>query len=73
MLCIEFKSPTGNYYISEAQKELKKKYVNNGYAFIFSNNYDKICKNIHKYMEGIRVQCKYCFKQFLHKDTKNAL
>ncbi|CAH3184268.1 unnamed protein product, partial [Porites lobata] len=26
-LGIEFKSPTGNYYVSEAQKEMKKKHV----------------------------------------------
>ena len=37
-LCIEFKSPTGNYYVSEAQKEMKKKYLDNGYAFILSND-----------------------------------
>ena len=54
-LCIEFKSPTNNYHVSEAQKEMKKKYVNNGYAFVLSNDYDKICKNIHDYMKGIRV------------------
>ena len=35
-LCIEFKSPTNNYHVSEAQKEMKKKYVNNGYANILS-------------------------------------
>ena len=68
-LGIEFKSPTGNYYVSEAQKEMKKKYVNNGYAFILSNDYDKISKNIHEYMKGIRVPSKYCIKQFLNKDT----
>ena len=28
-LCIEFKSPTNNYHVSEAQKGMKKKYVNN--------------------------------------------
>ena len=68
-LCIEFKSRTNNYHVSEAQKEMKKKYVNNGYAFILSNDYDKISKNIHEYMKGIRVPCKYCIKQFLNKDT----
>ena len=68
-LGIEFKSPTGNYYVSEAQKEVTKKYVNKGYAFILSNDYDKISKNIHEYMKGIRVPCKYCIKQFLNKDT----
>ena len=68
-LGIEFKSPTGNYYVSEAQKEMKKNYINNGYAFILSNDYDRICMNIHDYMTGIRVPCKYCIKQFLNKDT----
>ena len=66
---IEFKSPTAIYQVSEAQKEMKKKYVNNGYAFILSNDYDKISKNIHEFMKGIRVPCKYCIKQFLDKDT----
>ena len=60
---------TNNYHVSEAQKEMKKKYVNNGYAFVLSNDYDKICKNIHDYMKGIRVPCKYCIKHFYDKDT----
>ena len=68
-LCIEFKSPTNNYHVSEAQKEMKKKYVNNSYAFILSNDYDRICMNIHDYMKGVRVPCKYCIKRFLNKDT----
>ena len=68
-LCIEFKSPTNNYHVSEAQKEMKKKYVNNGYAFVLSNDYDRICMNIHDYMKGIRVPCKYCIKHFYNKDT----
>ena len=41
-LGIEFKSPTNNYYVSEAQKEMKKKYLNNGYVFVLSNDYDRI-------------------------------
>ena len=47
-LGIEFKSPKGNYYISDVQKEMKKRYVNNGYAYILCNDYDKICKAVHK-------------------------
>ena len=45
-LCIEFKSPTNVYHFSVAQKQMKKRYVENGYAFILSNNYDKISKAI---------------------------
>ena len=58
-LCIEFKSPTNSYYVSDAQKEMKKKYVNNGYAFILSNDYDNISKNIREYVKGIRVHERY--------------
>ena len=68
-LCIEFKSPTNIYRVSEAQKEMKRRYVYNGYAFILSNDYDKISKPMHEYMRGIRVPCKYCVKKFLTKET----
>ena len=64
-LCIEFKSPTNNYNISEAQLKVKEKYLNNDYAFILSNDYDKISKTIHKYMAGVRILCKYCTRAFL--------
>ena len=68
-LCIEFKSPTNNYNISEAQLKMKEKYCDNDYAFILSNDYDKITKLIHKYMAGVRIPCKYCTKVFRNKKT----
>ena len=70
-LCIEFKSPTNNYEVSESQIKMKEKYRNNDYAFILSNDYDKISKNIHKYMAGVRIPCKYCPKAFCNKKTLN--
>ena len=45
--------------------EMKKKYLDNGYAFILSIDYDKICKTVHEYMRGIRVPCNYCNKLFV--------
>ena len=69
-LCIEYKSPANIYWVSEAQKDVKKRYVDNGYAFILSNNYDKTTKAIHEYMGGIRVPCKYCEKIFYSKETR---
>ena len=66
-LCIEFKSPTNNYSVSEAQLKMKEKYCNNDYAFILSNDYDKISKNIHKYMAGVRIPCEYCTRAFRNK------
>ena len=71
-LCIEFKSPTNNYEVSESQIKMKEKYRNNDYAFILSNDYDKISKNIHKYMAGVRITCKYCPKTFCSKTTLNT-
>ena len=71
-LCIEFKSPTNNYCVTESQLKMKEKYCNNEYAFILSNDYDKISKLIHKYMAGVRIPCKYCSKAFKNKKTLNS-
>ena len=71
-LCIEFKSPTGNYSISESQIKMKEKYKKNDYAYIISNDYDKISKQIHKYMAGVRIPCEYCPKVFCSKNTLAA-
>ena len=70
-LCIEVKSPTNNYNVSEAQLKMKEKYRDNDYAFILSNDYDKISKNIHKYMAGVRIPSKYCARPFRNKKTLN--
>ena len=68
-LCIEFKSPTNIYQISDAQREMKERYKENCYKFILSNDYDYIRKQVHKYMAGVRVPCKYCRRAFLKKET----
>ena len=68
-LCIEFKSPTNNYLVSESQLKMKDKYKKNNYAFILSNDYDNISKKIHKYMAGVRIPCEYCPKAFCNKKT----
>ena len=70
-LCIEFKSPTNNYEVSESQLKMKDKYIKNNYAFILSNDYDKISKLIHKYMAGVRIPCEYCSKAFRKIKTLN--
>ena len=41
-LCVEFKSPTNIYQISDAQIEMKERYKENCYKFILSNDYDYI-------------------------------
>ena len=70
-LCIEFKSPTNNYCVTESQLKMKEKYKNNGFAFILSNDYDKISKLVHKYFAGVRIPCEYCIKVFRNKKTLN--
>ena len=71
-LCIEFKSPTNNYCVTKSQLKMKEKYCDNEYAYILSNDYDKISKLIHKYMVGVRIPCKYCSKAFKNKKTLNT-
>ena len=68
-LCFEFKSPTNNYHVSKAQYELMEKYSNNNYKFMLSNDYDEICIEVHDYMEGVRLPCKYCIRHFHNNDT----
>ena len=68
-LCIEFKSPTNVYEVSESQLKMKEKYKKNNYAFILSNDYDSISKKIHKYMAGVRIPCEYCPKAFCSQKT----
>ena len=66
--CIEFKSPTNNYQVSQAHK-----YRKNGYYFLLINDYDIITRNIHEYMAGVRIPCKYFFeKSFLTKETRKT-
>ena len=62
---------TNNYCVSESQLKMKEKYCDNEYAFILSNDYDKISKLIHKYMVGVRIPCEYCTKAFRNKKTLN--
>ena len=50
-LCIEFKSPTGSYQISEKQLRMKEMYEKNKCKFIISNCYDDVIFEVIKHME----------------------
>lgn len=71
-MCIEFKSRTNNYKISEAQLEIKKRYKQNGYRILISNDYDEIIAFLNKHMWGVRIPCRYCANQYLSKNTCKA-
>lgn len=68
-LCIEFKSPTNNYQISTAQKEMKSRYKQSGYRFRISNDYNDLISYLNKHMMGVRILCRYCSNQFHSKET----
>ena len=74
-LFIEFKSPTNNYQNSEAQKEMKRRYQQNNYRFLISNDYDRIIAYLNKHMMGVRIPCRYCSNSsvFTTIHTKNHL
>ena len=50
-LCIEFKSPTGSYNVSEQQLYMKKMYEKNKCKYIMSNCYDDVIFEVVKHME----------------------
>ena len=50
-LCLEFKSPTGCYTISDEQKRMKKLYIRNRCNYFVSNSYDEIIFEVINHME----------------------
>ena len=62
--CLEFKTPTGRGTLSDAQDQQLKKYADNGYKTLVSNDYDVITREITAYCEGLRLPCQYCPKKF---------
>ena len=50
-LCIEFKSPTGSYNVSEKQLHMKKMYERNKCKYLMSNSYDDVIFEVVKHME----------------------
>ena len=61
---IEFKSPSGNGIISEAQQLMKTTYENNNFKTLISNSYDEIITSIIEYMRETRVKCNHCNCKF---------
>lgn len=70
-LCFEFKRPTNQHQVLEAQKEMKGQYQKNGYKFVITNDYDDICTTIVEYMKNIRIPCEFCKKKLKCSRTLN--
>ena len=62
-LCIEFKSPTGSYQVSEKQLEMKTLYEKNKCKYLMSNSYDDIIFEIIKHMEESNKYISYRSKR----------
>ena len=50
------------------KKRWKKKYTENGFKFLISNDYDWIIRHINYFVEGVRIPCIYCSNQFWSKE-----
>ena len=68
-MCIEFKTPLGKGVVSKEQEELLRRYEDNGYKCLISNDYDLIVIEINKYMRDVRVICKFCGTKFINRKT----
>jgi prophage antirepressor-like protein len=62
---IEFKTPNGKGIVSNAQRNMIKKYKRNGFKTLISNDYyDQCILEIIEYMRYCRVKCDYCSRKF---------
>ena len=50
--CLEFKTPTGKGVLSDAQDQQLKKYADNGFKTLVSNDYDVITREISNLLRG---------------------
>ena len=69
---IEFKSPKNGGNVSKEQNEKHRKYRQDGYKILVSNDYDECIIQINKYVELIGIRCDYCIKNpkfFRNKET----
>ena len=72
--CIEFKNPNGNGCLSEEQYKMLKRYQNNGFKILASNNYDDIIEHIIEYFRDVRIKCSYCLRKFINtKSLRNHI
>ena len=50
-LCLEFKSPTGRYKVSDKQLKMKELYEKNKCKYVLTNSYDDSITEVIDYME----------------------
>jgi len=70
-LAIELKSPTGKGIISDKQLSIKRKYEENNYITLITNDYNKAILEIIRYMDNTRIKCLLCNKKFKNTSTRS--
>ena len=66
---IEFKNPKGNGVLSPDQSMMLRKYQNNGFKTLVSNDYDYIIEQIIEYFRDVRILCSYCPRRFISSQS----
>lgn len=66
---IEFKTPKGTGIINKYQSEKLKKFRNNNYKTLISNDYDQVIIDIIEYMSNTRIKCDLCNGKFKNSQT----
>ena len=66
---IELKTPKGNGTLSKEQIKMLKRYEDNGFKTLVSNDYDECIKNVIEYFRDVRIACKYCSRRFKNTDS----
>lgn len=61
---IEFKTPRGTGVLSDDQSKMLKKYEQNNFKILCSNDYDEIITTLFEYMKDMRIKCQYCTSKF---------
>ena len=67
--CIEFKNPKGNGVLSPDQSMMLRKYQNNGFKTLVSNDYDYIIEKIIEYFRDGRILCSHCLRRFISSQS----
>jgi hypothetical protein len=67
---IELKSPKGTGVISDNQSVMKKKYEQNNFKYLITNDYNECIYQIIEYMRDVRIKCPHCCRKF---KTNNSL
>ena len=62
---IEFKNPKGNGVLSDDQSKMLRKYQNNGFKTLYSNDYDYIIEQLIEYFRDVRIKCSYCSRKYI--------